>query len=52
MRTRYAPFLIFLSALTPSAACSDDVEAQAPPIDVRGANASVRVTLDPFQLTD
>lgn len=44
-------FLVFFAALVPSAACDDDQALPLPPVDLRGGAASVRVTLDPFELT-
>jgi alpha-glucosidase len=44
-----APFAFCLLALAPTAACGDDV-ATAPPVELRGGAASVRVTLDPFEI--
>jgi alpha-glucosidase (family GH31 glycosyl hydrolase) len=52
MRLRPAPLLCFLAllvALTPTTACDDD-DPVAPPVEIRGGPASVRVTLAPFEI--
>jgi alpha-glucosidase (family GH31 glycosyl hydrolase) len=51
MRTAFAPFVVLLAGLVPSAACGSEGHAAAPPVDLRGGEASVRIALDPFELT-
>jgi sulfoquinovosidase len=49
-RASAVPLVAFaLAALLPSAGCADDSED--PPFELHGAQASVRVSLEPFQLT-
>jgi alpha-glucosidase (family GH31 glycosyl hydrolase) len=49
-RAPAVPALAFvLAALLPSAGCAED--AEDPPFELAGADASVRVSLEPFQLT-
>ena len=50
MRSSAIPCLAFLlAALVPSAACTDEAD-KAPPVEIRGGEASVRVSLDPFEI--
>ena len=49
MLRRLAPLWLLLVALAPSVACEDDAEPIAP-VEIRGAQASVRVTLQPFEI--
>lgn len=51
MRFPYLPVVFLLGALAPSAACGADDAPSAPPVELAGAAAQVRVTLDPFELT-
>jgi sulfoquinovosidase len=51
MRIPFAPVFFLLAAVVPSAACSAGDAPSSPPVELRGREASVRVTLDPFELT-
>jgi alpha-glucosidase len=48
MRIRLAPLAFVLASLAPNIACEDD--AKSPAVEVRGTEASVRITLEPFEL--
>lgn len=50
MRFRLTPLVFLVAALAPSAACDDDDPPSAPPVELHGAAASVKVVLDPFEI--